>query len=319
MNAARLLSSRRAPRSRDVLRSRELLGLLLLIPSLAGAASAPDWASTREFYCTPGRAHANAADDPLIAPTRVFDNLYAIGRNSTTVYVLATSDGLVLIDAGYPDQLDSVLLAGMAKLGLDPARIKYVLVTHGHADHFGGAKVLQQRFGANVGASDLDWATIDRPGPDGAPSIGPKRDVVLEDGKTLVVGEARITPVLVPGHTPGSLGFVFPVRDGNTAHVAALFGGMILLPQRVADAAGLQTFTDSLTHFADVTRRLGVDVELQNHALFDDFEPRLAQLATRRSGAPHPFVVGTAGYQRFLGTITECMNAEVGRRQAQPR
>ena len=123
-----------------------------------------DWAATKDFYCTPGKAHANAADDPLDRADQVFDNLYAIGRTSTVVYALTTSDGIVLIDAGYPDQLESVLLPGLKALSLDPARIKYILVTHGHADHFGGSTVLQQRYGAKVGMAAADWETVERPG-----------------------------------------------------------------------------------------------------------------------------------------------------------
>ena len=130
---------------------------IVVLLSLASAASAqtPDWSVTKDFYCTPGKAHANAADDPLIAPTKIFDNLFAIGRTSTVVYAIVTRDGIVLIDAGYPDQLESVLLPGMKTLGLDPARIKYVLVSHGHADHFGGSAVLQQRL-LSWGSSQCD-------------------------------------------------------------------------------------------------------------------------------------------------------------------
>src|SRR6187549_2760995 len=106
---------------------------LVLVLALAVPASAQtaDWSATKDFYCTPGKAHANAADDPVITPTKLFDNVYVVGRTTTVVYALTTSDGIVLIDAGYPDQLETVLLPGMKELGLDPARVRYILVTHG--------------------------------------------------------------------------------------------------------------------------------------------------------------------------------------------
>jgi len=56
---------------------------------------------------------------------------------------VTTSAGIVLIDAGYADQLESVLLPGMKKLGLDPSQVRYVILGHGHGDHFGGALYFQ--------------------------------------------------------------------------------------------------------------------------------------------------------------------------------
>jgi len=281
----------------------------------AGAQSATVDAA-RDFYCTAGKAHANAADDPVITPSRIFDNVYAIGRTTTVVYALTTSDGIVLIDAGYPDQLETVLLPGMKELGLDPARIKYVLVTHGHADHFGGSTVLQQRYGARVGMAAADWDTVERPGRGGSPSTGPKRDLVLSEGMPLRVGDTEIQVVAIPGHTPGSLGFIFPVKDGAATHTAALFGGAVLLPGRL-DVAGLQAYISTVNHFAEMTRQRGVDVELQNHPMFDAMDVKLTAVKNRGPGQPHPFVVGRDGYQQFVATISGCMQEEIKRRPPQ--
>jgi metallo-beta-lactamase class B len=286
----------------------------------ARAAAGADWADAVEFFCgTAGRA--NQADDPVIAPTRVFDNLYAIGRTGTVVWALTTPDGILLIDAGYPDQLETVLLPGLRALGLDPADVKYVLLGHGHADHFGGAAYFQQR-GARVALSAADWALVETPPTAAAPAAPglppPRRDVVVEDGTPIVFGGVEITPVLIPGHTPGALGFVFAVQDGGRAHTAALFGGSILLVSRSPDA-GLQQYVQSLEKFGAVTRRLGVDVEIQNHPLYDGFAAKLDRLAQRRPGAAHPFVVGADAYQRFLGTMSECTQAQLARRAAAAR
>ena len=202
----------------------------------ARAAAGNEWGEAVEFFCG-NSGRANRADDPEIRPTRVFDNLYALGRTSTVVWALTTPDGILLIDAGYPDQLESVLLPQMRAAGLDPNDVRYVLVGHGHADHFGGASYFQQR-GARVALSAADWDLIENPPPPrparraAPPAAGlppPRRDVVVADGEPISFGGVEITPVLIPGHTPGALGFVFRVADGARSHTAALFGGSILL------------------------------------------------------------------------------------------
>jgi metallo-beta-lactamase class B len=307
------------------------------IVNRARAAAATEWRETADFFCGRDSARANRADDPEITPTRVFDNLYAIGRTGTVVWAIMTRDGIVLIDAGYPDQVDTVLLPGLRKLGLDPNDVKYVLVGHGHADHFGGASYFQQR-GARVVLSAADWALVENapppaggnaaaaaPPPTGAPPTGggapaapalppPKRDLVAEEGRPIEFGGAKIAPVLIPGHTPGSLGFVFDVDDRGQRHTAALFGGSILLVGRIP-TDGLEQYVRSVEHFANVTRSLGVDVEIQNHPLYDGFVGKLERLGARAAADQHPFVIGSDAYQRFLTVMAECTRAEIERRR----
>ena len=111
----------------------------------AKKSAGTEWAEAFDFICALNAGRANSPTDPVIEPTKVFDNLYVIGRTSTAVWAVTTSAGIVLIDAGYGDQLESVLLPGMKTLGLDPGQVKYVIVGHGHGDHFGGAAYFQQR------------------------------------------------------------------------------------------------------------------------------------------------------------------------------
>ena len=200
-----------------------------------------EWAEAFDFFCAVNPNRANRADDPEIEPVRVFDNLAVIGRTSTAVWVVTTSSGLVLIDAGYGDQLDSVLLTGMKKLGLDPARVTHVIVAHGHGDHFGGASYFQQR-GARVAMGAPDWDLVEAPSAPGrgpapaAPAIAPpKRDIAVTDRQMLTVGDISFTFVMIPGHTPGSVAIVFPIKDGTTTRTAGLFGGSILIPTRISD------------------------------------------------------------------------------------
>lgn len=288
-------------------------------------AAGPRWAFAARFWCEEPRA--NRPDDPVIAPIRLFDRVYAIGNSGTTVYVIRTSAGLLMIDAlGAGDaaattaQLEAQLLPGFQRLGLDPSQVKVILVTHGHADHYGGSAYFQDRFGTKVYVSAADWAVMENPpargrgGPAATPTPLPKHDAEIKDGESIVLGDLTVTPVAVPGHTPGSMGFIFPVTDNGTPHVAALFGGAWLTPQILSDAA-LDTFRGSVARFRAATRTAGVDVLLQNHMLMDPIQVKLDALAARRAGQPHPFVVGASEYQRFLDVMEGCTRVNIARRR----
>src|SRR5438105_3552400 len=71
-------------------------------------------------------------------PFKMFDNMYFVGLEDNSVLVITTSDGLILIDTAVPATSDGIL-NNIRKVGLDPANIKYILISHEHNDHFGGA------------------------------------------------------------------------------------------------------------------------------------------------------------------------------------
>lgn len=294
-----------------------------------------EWTEAVTFICSLDGSRPNRPDDPLIEPTKVLDNLYVVGRTSTAVWAVTTSAGIVLIDAGYPDQLESVLLPGLKKLGLDPAQVRYVFLGHGHGDHFGGAAYFQQR-GARIVMAGPDWDLVENlpvrrgggaapgagaappaaRGPAPAPAQPPKRDIAAIEGQPITVGDATFTPVMIPGHTPGSMGIIFPVKDGGTTRIAGLYGGSILTPGILSDQQ-MQQYIDSVGHWAEVTARMNVDVEIQNHPMYDGFLTKLERLKQRPSGAANPFVVGRDGYQRFVRVMSDCTRAQLARRKNQ--
>ncbi len=231
-----------------------------------------------------------------IAPTRVFDNLYALGRTSTVVWAVTTPDGILLIDAGYPDQLESVLLPGLRAAGLDPNDVKYVLVAHGHADHFGGAVVLPAaRRARRVVRRGLEPRSRirprhrrarrpPRPRRTGLPP--PRRDVVVTRGRADRVRRPRDHAGADSGPHAGIARLrVRACRTERAAHTAALFGGSILLVGPHLRTMAFAQYVQSLEHFAAVTRRLGVDVEIQNHPLYDGFDDEARAAREARSAA----------------------------------
>ena len=122
----------------------------------AKKAGGPMWAGEEHFFCEAPRP--NRPDDPVIPPSKIFDNVWIIGNSGTAVYVIQTSAGLLMIDSLGADQVETQLLPGFQKLGLDPANVKIILVGHGHADHFGGSRYMQDHFGSKVYIAAADWS-----------------------------------------------------------------------------------------------------------------------------------------------------------------
>ena len=266
------------------------------------------------FYCVAGTARGNSPTAPELEPVKLFDNVYAVGNSEAAVYAIVTAQGIVLIDSGYADRVETVVVAGLKKLGLDPANVKYVLLGHGHADHFGGARFFQEHYGSKVGAAAADWDLIDPPNAAAnTPQSRPNRDLVLAEGQPVSLGGTTITPIAIPGHTPGSLAYIFPVRDGRQTHVAGLFGGTILTADRIT-TPGLKQYVQSIDHYLDTAKKMKVDVELQNHPMFDLMPDKLARLKSRKAGDPHPFTITTAAYVKFWSVISECIQADIARR-----
>jgi len=265
-----------------------------------------------DFFCIPANTRANNVNAPELEPVRIFDNVYAVGNSETKVYVVSTPDGLLMIDSGYADRVESVVAPGLQKLGLDPAKVKYVLLGHGHGDHFGGAKYFQDRFGAKVATTAADWDLINPPNAN-ANQPRPTKDLVLAEGQPLMFGGLTVTPVAIPGHTPGSLAFIFPVKDKGKTRMAGLFGGTVLTLDRLTTDA-LKQYTGSIAHYLETAKKLKVEVELQNHPIFDGMPDRLAKLKILKPGDPNPFVVGSDRYLKMWNIVSECIQAEIARR-----
>ncbi len=95
--------------------------------------------------------------DDRVTPTQLFDNLYYVGTRSVGAWVVRTPQGLVLVNALHTDWVKSTLVSGMKKLKLDPADVKYVLVTEPSGADFGGARYFQSTYGTQIVMSEAGW------------------------------------------------------------------------------------------------------------------------------------------------------------------
>ena len=262
--------------------------------------------ATSQAPARPTRREPPPRSDWYAEPTKVFDNLYFLGTRSLNSWAVTTSGGIVIIDPLYDYYVEAEIIDGLRTLGLDPSDITHVLVSHGHGDHYGGAQELQRRFGASVLLSAPDWdmmlATTGR-------QPQPTRDIEVTDGQQLSVGDTQLTFTLTPGHTPGTISTLVPIRDGGRSHVAALWGGTAMRHNEefyTQYIAGAQKF-------ATVAANAGADVVISNHAIFDGADEKIEALASRAGDDSHPFVIGEEATQNMFEMIQHCAQAGLAR------
>jgi len=236
-------------------------------------------------------------------PVKVFDNLYFFGQSEYAVWAITTSQGIIVLDTIFDYSVEEEVAGGMKKLGLDPANIKYAIVSHAHPDHDGGAKFLQDHYGTRVIMSPADWDVLDKR----TNGTKPKRDVEATDGQKLTLGDTTVTLYITPGHTPGTISTVFPVNDNGTPHLAALWGGVGLN----SDRESVQTYIRSAQRFSGIVSQAKADIIFANHTDWDRSRINLPMLAKRVPGSPNPYIVGNAKVLNFLKVAEECATARV--------
>ena len=224
-------------------------------------------------------------DQQYVEPFKIFDNVYYVGIDWVAAYLLTTSDGLILIDALYGHRIPQ-LVRNIRNLGFDPADVKYVIATHGHFDHSGGAGFMQRMYGSTVVMTEHDWGLTEaKPSNTRFYSPVPARDIVAVDGDVIELGDTKIELFETPGHTEGVLTMRYQVRDGDTEHTAITLGGVGL------NFSGVERTEMYLESYARITGlQSGAAVSLPNHAAMGRVFERRDALAARKPGEPHPFV-----------------------------
>ena len=240
------------------------------------------------------------------SPYKIFDNLYWLGTRQHSSWALRTSEGLVILDTNFAWATQPEIVDGLKTLALDPRQIKYVVISHAHGDHDQGAAELQKQFGAKVVMGAPDWeSTLQRP----ATAAGgvPTRDIVVgHDGMKLTVGDTTIDIVSTPGHTPGTLSYVFPVKDqGRTVMVA--YSGGTLTGAFGTNGARWDEYIESQKRIAKAAAAAGATVILSNHSEYDNAYTKARLISAKReAGENHPFVVGADAVQRYFNVMVEC-------------
>ena len=293
-------------------------------PAAAPEARGPNPAE--EAYAAYAAGHAALVGGPYaeqerryVHPFRIFGNVWYVGDSWVCVHLVDTGDGLLLIDSGNIGAT-AMLVNAIWEAGFRPADVRWIIHSHGHLDHIGGAGFFKRMFGTKLylGAPDaamfrecpaLSLMHCGRNAQEGL--FEP--DGEIHDGDVLTFGGTAIRCRLVPGHTAGCVALFFDAREGDETRRCGYYGGFGFntLVRAYLESFGFdvdkarQTYLDSLAKVRDEK----VDIFLGNHADNNDTLGR-RRLQLENPAGPNPFVDPDL-WRRFLDSRREKLLAFV--------
>lgn len=157
---------------------------------------------------------------------QISPRLWQLKMGMVNAYLLNTDDGLLLVDAGWPNKAE-IIFKTVQESGHNPSDIRHLVLTHGHIDHAGSAAEVKRRAGARTYAHAADLELISkgeavRPGTAVTPGIIPAIanllfikpggtkyesftvDQTLQDGETLPMAN-DVEVIHSPGHCAGHI------------------------------------------------------------------------------------------------------------------
>ncbi|MDJ0278937.1 subclass B3 metallo-beta-lactamase [Sphingomonas sp. 2R-10] len=252
---------------------------------------------------------AIAADPPAwstpVEPFRITDNVFYVGTQGLSAYLIVSSEGAILLD-GTQDRNAALIERSIRRVGVPLSRVKLIVSNHAHDDHVGALARIKRDTGARFVASAGDRWALEHGTSRGDVDYTPRRyppvkvDRVIRDGEVVRLGDVALTAHLTPGHTPGCTSWSMTAPDRGTAR-------RILFPCSISVAGnrliGNRAYPGIAGDFRATFARLAAmqaDIVLTSHPEAADVVERGAR---RRAGQRDAFVDRTllprlvAGYR----------------------
>jgi metallo-beta-lactamase class B len=253
------------------------------------AQSTKTWTAEELFRRNVGSREQQNKQFP---PHKIIGNLYYVGSESLASFLVATSDGLILINSDY-EQTVPVIRSSVEKLGFRFTDIKILLGSHAHADHMQGDAMVKELTGATVMAMEQDVPALRAMTPGNKPH---PIDRILHDGDEVRLGGATLVAHLTPGHTRGCTTWTIKVQDGGKSYDVVIIGSVGVNPGfKLVNNPDVPQIADEYMRSFKILRSLPCDVPLGSHpAMYN-----LAEKYEKVGKGPNPFI-DPAGYKTEL-------------------
>jgi len=234
-----------------------------------------------------------------------------IGMNITA---FECEDSIIIVDCGLAFPTDDMLgidlvIPDVSYLKQNIDKVKGFVITHGHGDHYGGAQFIKDKYQAQILMNNTDYIFMNsqNSGANGARSPKPSVDTFVKDGDKITLGDTTVTVIETPGHTPGTISLLFPVRQDGRSYMAAQWGGTGV-PQTL-DAK--LAYKKSIDYFETYTKATHVSVGITSHLFSDNGYQRLDTVRNRKAGENNPFIVGEEGFLNYLNDLRDSIDKAI--------
>ncbi len=251
---------------------------------LALAATLPAWAA--------GSPASWSAPTP---PFKIAENLYYVGTEGISVFLITTPKGHIVIDGAMPGS-DRTIEASIRALGFKISDVKILLNTHAHFDHAAGLAGLKRDTGARMIASAADRKALETgtyPGFEEVKALDfepVKVDQVIRDGEKVSLGGMVLTAHITPGHTAGCTTWTFPVKADGKVRQALLYCSTSVALNRLVNKKRGPQYPGIVTAYQQTFARLKTmkaDILLAPHNEQFDLDAKRVRL---KAGGPNPFI-----------------------------
>lgn len=242
-----------------------------------------------------------------VEPYKAFDNVWYVGVCWVSAWAVRTSAGVVLIDTVHEPLVD-LLIENLKKGGISPAEIKYVLMTHGHFDHVGGAYRLKALTNARFAMTKRGWdegiASSKQSEATRRPWKMIAEDMVVKEGDVVKLGDNAFSVYETPGHTFGTASYSFTVTDGARSYRAFIVGGLGL--NAIQNSKQVEDFIASVKRIEGMVRDPvnPISVHLTTHPFSNGLTEAKERIPSRKPGEPHP-LVDPDGFLQQLGGLRQ--------------
>ncbi len=245
---------------------------------------------------------------------KLFDNFYWFGDTGVGAFLITSNDGYILWDAlNNEAEARDVLVPSMKKLGLDPARIRYMAFGHHHGDHTGGGEYIQRMYKPRVIMGRDDWALYLRGNQGGGrggaaepPAARMTHDVDAQDGMVIQVGDVKMTIFQMTGHTPGSIGAIVPVKWQGKPHPILIVTAGSYIPNRHAFVGGYEHIWDEgLKARVESVMQVHPNTNMNILARTKYVNDNIATLKT------NPLLYGPDRTARYINIVRACTQARL--------
>ena len=247
-------------------------------------------------------AQGNADWDKPFPPHKVAGNIYYVGSEGLSSYLITTPQGHILINSSF-ERTVPIIRKAVEALGFKFSDVKILLTSHAHGDHAEGTALIKELTGAKIMVMQGDEGIVESGGQGDFQYTNKnwkpcKVDRVLKDRDEVKLGGTTLVARLTPGHTRGCTTWTMKVREQDKELLAVVVGSPNVNPgYQLVGNVKYPAIAEDYARAFKIWKELKADIFLGAHGAYYDMAAKYEKL--KNGGAGNPFI-DPEGYRAYI-------------------